>query len=119
MVFTKRLRERVRRGLIRCSVRFWTHPHVKVGGTYPMEDGFIVVESVEPIKTRDITSRLARESGFDSVEDLLAIARHGKSEQPYLVRFRFTMAPDLVPVLATAPPQKRKKRLTLTTKARF
>jgi hypothetical protein len=119
MMFTRRLRERVRRGLIRCSVRFWTRPHVTVGGTYPMEDGFIVVESVERITARAITLKLARESGFESVADLLGVARHGQSDQPYLVRFRFTMGPDLVPVPPAAAAQKRKKRLTLTTKARF
>jgi len=31
MVFTKRLREGVRRGEITCSVRFWMRPHVLVG----------------------------------------------------------------------------------------
>ena len=64
MVFTKRLREGVRRGRIRCSVRIWTRPHVKVGGRYPMDDGHIV-------------------------DDLLAIARHGKGDQIYLIRFHY------------------------------
>ena len=32
MVFTKRLREGVRRGRIRCSVRIWMRLQVKVGG---------------------------------------------------------------------------------------
>jgi hypothetical protein len=105
MVFTKRLRERVRRGLIRCSVRFWTRPHVTAGGTYRMEDGYIVVESVERITRRAITQRLARESGFESVEDLLAVARHGTSDQPYLVRFRFTLVPELIP-----PPSAGERR---------
>jgi hypothetical protein len=36
MVFTKRLREGVRRGEITCSVRIWTRPHVKVGARYRM-----------------------------------------------------------------------------------
>jgi hypothetical protein len=49
MVFTKRLREGVRRGEITCSVRIWTRPHVRVGGRYPMEDGAMVVDSIEPI----------------------------------------------------------------------
>jgi hypothetical protein len=31
MVFTKRLREGIRRGRIKCSVRIWTRPHVKAG----------------------------------------------------------------------------------------
>src|SRR5262245_31183537 len=89
MVFTKRLRERIRRGEITCSVRIWTRPHVKVGNRYPMEDGQIEVESIEPIGFADITPELARESGFLGVLDLLKIAKHGKGENIYLVRFHF------------------------------
>ena len=75
MVFTKRLRERVRSVRIRCSIRIWTSPHVKVGGRYPMDDGHIVVDSIDTITIADITHDLARESGFESVEDLLAMAK--------------------------------------------
>ena len=89
MVFTKRLREGIRRGRIRCSVRVWTGLHVKVGGRYPMDDGHIVVDSIEPISLDDVTYDLARESGFQSVEDLLEIARHGKGENVYLIRFHY------------------------------
>ena len=89
MVFTKRLREGVRRGRIRASIRIWTHSHVKVGGRYPMDDGHIVVESVEQIRWADITRELARESGFATVKDLLEIAQHGKGRKVFLVRFRY------------------------------
>ena len=89
MVFTKRLRDGVRRGRIRCSVRIWTNAHVKVGGRYPMDDGHIVVDSIVPITRRDITSDLARESGFASVKDLLAIAKHGSGDKIYLIRFHY------------------------------
>src|SRR5262245_41210120 len=89
MQFTKRLREGVRRGRIRCSVRIWMNPRVKAGGRYPMEDGHIVVDSIEPIARKDITDDLARESGFDSVADLLAIAKHGRGTKTYLVRFHY------------------------------
>ena len=89
MVFTKRLREGVRRGRIRCSVRIWTRPHVKVGGRYAMDDGHIVVDSIVPIELSDLTYDLARESGFESVDDLLQIARHGSGENIYLVRFHY------------------------------
>ena len=54
MVFTKRLREGIRRGRIRCSVRIWTRPHVKVGGRY-----------------------------------LLGIAKHGRGDKVYLIRFHY------------------------------
>ena len=89
MVFTKRLREKIRRGRIRCSVRIWTRPHVKVGGRYRMDEGHIVVDSIAPIALTDVTDDLARESGFESVDDLLGIARHGKGENVYLIRFRY------------------------------
>jgi hypothetical protein len=89
MVFTKRLRDGVRRGRIRCSVRIWTNPHVKVGGRYPMDDGHIVVDSVERIALKDVTHDLARESGFESVKDLLGIAKHGKGKKVFLIRFHY------------------------------
>ena len=89
MVFTKRLRDGVRHGRIRCSIRVWKYPHVKVGGRYPMEEGNIVVESISRITLADITQDLARESGFDSVEDLLKIAKHGTGENVYLIRFYY------------------------------
>ena len=60
MVFTKRLREGVRRG--------------------------------------EITPELARESGFEGVIDLLKVAKHGKGEYVYLVRFHYL------------PPRKRSGR---------
>jgi hypothetical protein len=89
MVFTKRLRERVRSGEITCSVRFWVHPHVTVGGRYKMGDGEIEVDSIEWIGLPDITPDLARESGFLGVLDLLKVAKHGKGENIYLVRFHY------------------------------
>src|SRR2546428_8496247 len=89
MVFTKRLREGIRRGRIRCSVRIWTRPHVKVGGRYRMDEGQIVVDSIVPIRISDITRDLARESGFSSVKDLLQTARHGSGDNVYLIRFHY------------------------------
>ena len=70
-------------------MRVWTHPHVKVGGRYAMDEGHIVVDSIEPIEMADITHDLARESGFPSVDELLKIARHGKGENVYLIRFHY------------------------------
>jgi len=54
-----------------------------------MDDGQIVVDSIERIRLKDITYDLARESGFDSVSDLLAIARHGRGRNVYLIRFHY------------------------------
>ena len=89
MVFTKRLREGIRRGRIRCSIRIWTRLQVKVGGRYPMDDGHVVVDSITPMKLREVTRDLARESGFDSVKDLLGVAKHGKGRNVYLIRFHY------------------------------
>jgi len=58
MVFTKRLREGGRYGKIRCSIRIWTRPHVKVGGRYPMDEGYIALNEIEPITIKDVTDDL-------------------------------------------------------------
>ena len=89
MVFTKRLREGVRSGQITCSVRIWTRPHVKVGARYRMAEGEIAIDSIKPIGFPDITPELARESGFLGVVDLLKVAKHGKGENIYLIRFHY------------------------------
>ena len=96
MMFTKRLREGVRRGEITCSVRFWLNPRVTVGKRYRMEGGAIEVDSIEPIGFPDITPQLARESGFLGLIDLLKVAKHGRGENIYLVRFHYV------------PPRKRR-----------
>jgi hypothetical protein len=62
---------------------------VKVGGRYRMDDGHVAVDSIEPIRASDITHDLARESGFESVEDLLRVARHGRGNKVYLIRFHY------------------------------
>jgi hypothetical protein len=89
MQFVKHLREGIRRGRIRCTIRVWTRPHVRVGGRYRMDEGHIVVDSIAPIAVTDITYDLARESGFESVDDLLQVARHGRGDQVYLIRFHY------------------------------
>ncbi|HSY89961.1 MAG TPA: hypothetical protein VK812_01235 [Candidatus Binatus sp.] len=89
MVFAKRLREGVVRGDITCSVRIWTSPHVAEGRRYRMGDGEIEIESVTPIGFPDITPELARESGFLGVLDLLKVAKHGKGNNIYLIRFHY------------------------------
>ena len=89
MVFAKRLRDGVRRGEITCSVRIWTRPHVTVGKRYAMDEGQIEIDSLEPLGFPDITPELARESGFLGLIDLLKVAKHGKGENIYLIRFHY------------------------------
>ena len=89
MQFAKQLREPIRQGAITCTIRVWLRPNVKVGGRYKLAEGEIEVEALLPITMADITPKLARRSGFASVEDLLAIAKHGRGESVYLVEFHY------------------------------
>nr|WP_166181266.1 ASCH domain-containing protein [Altererythrobacter segetis] len=89
MMFAKQLRERVMLGEITCSVRIWQRPHVKVGGRYRLGLGEIRVTSVREIEWAKITPELARRSGFDSVADLLTVAKHGRGDNVYLVEFEY------------------------------
>jgi hypothetical protein len=59
-----------------------------------MDDGEVQVDSVLAISLADITPQLARESGFKGVVDLLKVAKHGRSENVYLVRFHYLPAGD-------------------------
>jgi len=87
MVFSKKLRPRIQSGEITCSVRIWKHPHVKLGGRYALPPGEIEVTAIRGITRTQITKKLAQRSGFDSVEDLLAVAQHGAGEFVFLVEF--------------------------------
>jgi hypothetical protein len=104
VLFTKRLRDGVRRGAITCSVRIWMRPHVKVGNRYRMDEGEIEVDAVLPIGLADITPDLARASGFKGVVDLLKIAKHGRGDNVYLVRFHY------VPPAAASATRARRGR---------
>jgi len=64
-----------------------------------MEEGEIEVDSITPMGFPDITPALARESGFLGVLDLLKVAKHGKGENIYLVRFHYV------------PPRRKRSRL--------
>lgn len=89
MQFKKELRARVKSGEITTSVRIWQSPRVKAGNRYKLDEGFILVESIQPIALADVTPRLARESGFAGVADLLRTTKHGRGENVYFVRFRY------------------------------
>ena len=64
-------------------------PHVIMGNRYRMEEGEIEVDSITPIGFPDITPAMARESGFLGLIDLLKVAKHGKGENIYLIRFHY------------------------------
>jgi hypothetical protein len=108
MEFTKRLREGVRRGDITCSIRIWTRPHVKSGARYRIDGGQIEIDSIVPIELADITAKLARESGFDGVVDLLKTAKHGRGTHVYLVRFHYI--PPSKPSAAVRRPSSKARQ---------
>lgn len=93
--FTPRLRDPIARGEITCSVRIWRSPRVRVGGRYGLGAGHVEVTRLCEIDLADVTPELARRSGFAGLEDLMAVARHGRGERVFLLEFRY---------LPTAPP---------------
>jgi hypothetical protein len=54
-----------------------------------MPPGHIVVTGVTEMSLEDITSALARQSGFVGVVDLLRTAKHGPGRRVFLVEFRY------------------------------
>ena len=93
MMFTKRLREPIMRGEVTCSVRIWRSSRVKAGRRYQTGFGEIEVTEVREISLQDVTSDLARRSGFLGVVDLLKVAKHGPGERVFLVEFEFLGSP--------------------------
>lgn len=87
MTFAKRLHGSILRGEVTCSVRIWRHPRVKIGGRYRLGAGYVQVTGLTEIDLADVTPDLARRSGFDGLDDLLATARHGRGERVFLVDF--------------------------------
>lgn len=89
MMFAKPLRERVRLGEITTSVRIWQTPRVRVGGRYPLLDGFIEVTRLQEVDLDDVTETMAMEGGFESLDALMETARHGRGERVFIVDFVF------------------------------
>ena len=85
--FTKRLREPIRRGEVTCTVRIWRRLQVRLGGRYPMNPGHVEVTRIQQVDLDDITDEIARRSGFNDLEDLMSVARHGSGSNVYLIDF--------------------------------
>ncbi|MEM7020673.1 MAG: ASCH domain-containing protein [Pseudomonadota bacterium] len=92
MQFTKKLREPIKQGEITTSIRIWKHPHVKVGGRYKLDGGYITVTTIYEISLNDVTEKMAKESGFDSLMDLLKTAKHGSGSLVYFIKFTYNDA---------------------------
>jgi hypothetical protein len=89
MLFTKKLRAGVKSGAVTASVRIWKTPHVKVGGHYGLDEGHIEVTSIREISWEDLSDKLARDTGFENLLDMMRTAKHGAGQHIYYVRFRY------------------------------
>jgi hypothetical protein len=89
MVFTKKLRDRIRRGEITTTIRIWQSPRVRAGGRYPLPPGHVVIDSIMEIALADVTGEMARDSGFDGLVDLLKTAKHGSGTNVYFIAFHY------------------------------
>ena len=88
MLFTKKLRALVKSGKVTASVRIWKTSRVKVGGQYRLEEGYIEVTAIREITWEDLNDRLARDTGFRNLIDLMKTAKHGAGHRVYYVQFR-------------------------------
>lgn len=93
MLFNQKLRAGVKRGDVTASVRIWKAPRVRVGGTYRLDGGHIEVTSIREISWDDLSDKLARDTGFNNLIDLMKTAKHGAGQHIYYVRFRYGRAP--------------------------
>jgi hypothetical protein len=72
-----------------------------------MGEGEIEIDSITLIGLADITPQLARESGFLGILDLLKVAKHGKGDNIYLIRFHY------LPPRARREVQPKKSKMEL------
>jgi hypothetical protein len=93
MLFTKKLRTRVKSGEVTASVRIWKTPRVKAGSHYRLDEGHIEVISIRQIVWEDLTDKLARDTGFKNLVDMLKTAKHGSGQNVYHVRFQYAAGP--------------------------
>jgi len=74
--FSKELRAGVLSGDITLSFRLWTRSQVKPGGRYPVDRGFIEVDSVEVIPFGLIDDHDLQRTGEHDIESLRRRAAH-------------------------------------------
>ena len=103
MLFKTRFHEGIRNGAIRCTVRIWQRPHVKVGGRYTLGAVAVVVERIYESSLDDVSPALARSCGFDSVADLVKTAKHGPGERVFIIDFHYDACQGARPALQTGP----------------
>ena len=74
-----------------------------------MDEGHIVIDAIEALKLADVTPSLARESGFAGLPDLLAVAKHGRGENVYLIRFHYLPPGGWEPERASSRPRRSRR----------
>jgi hypothetical protein len=89
MVFSKGLRPRIKNGEITSSIRIWKNARVKVGGRYPLDQGMVFVTAIQELEPEDLSDDLARETGFQDLSDLMAVAQYGKGQRIFRVDFEY------------------------------
>lgn len=101
MLFKHRFHPGIREGSITTTYRTWSSPRVKAGGTYRLgTSGAVVVEQIDEVALGSLTDGDARRSGFDSVDELVALLRTSaqkrltRRSKVYRVTFRFEAQDD-------------------------
>jgi hypothetical protein len=104
MLFQRRFHGRIASGEIRCTVRIWQRPRVKVGGRYALGAGAVVVDAIEETSVDELTTGLARRCGFPSLVDLLKTAKHGAGERVFVIGFHYDAGSSARPEPKTGAP---------------
>ena len=76
MQFSPELRDRVADGSITVSIRLWSRPQVKVGGTYRSGDVTFQVDDLELMPFSAVTDEDLAATGEPDLESLRARAAH-------------------------------------------
>lgn len=76
MQFSRELRERVAAGEITVSVRLWSRPQVRVGGTYPVLGATIEIDDIELLPFAEISDDDVLSAGEFTREAQRARAAH-------------------------------------------
>jgi len=94
--FSPELREDVMSGDITVSFRLWRHPKVKVGGSYAVGPGRIVVDSIELVTFSSITAGDVARSGETDRESLRRRAAHAGpiADHTFLYRVEFHLVTE-------------------------
>jgi hypothetical protein len=76
MQFSRELREDVLSGVITLTYRLWSRPQVKPGGRYQVQDGRILVDSVELVPFSSIDDADLQRAGESDLESLRRRTAH-------------------------------------------